>query len=114
MEKKIKVVTSEMKANDDLYYKMQIEYEEMLEDITDLSCDEMFEMIQEVAMKEIILKCMEVRDIPYTAAKALLTLDCPLEYVYLNYIKTYYAFEDFYEFITHYGDVLYAAIDDVE
>ena len=114
MEKKIKVVTPEMKANDDLFYKMQIEFEEMLEDITELPCCEMFEMATEVAMKEILLKCMEVRDIPYTAAKGLLRLDCPLEYVYLNYIKTHCVFEDFYEFITHYGDLLYVVLDDVE
>ena len=33
MEMKIKVVTPTMKVNDDLFYKMQLEFEETMEEI---------------------------------------------------------------------------------
>lgn len=112
MQKKIKVVTPTMKVNDDLFYKMQVEFEETMEDITELLACEMCEMAHEVAMKQILLKCFEVRDIPYTAAKALLRLDRPLEYVFLNYVQTHCAYDDFYEFITTCGNNLYAAFDE--
>ena len=103
METKIKVVTPTMKANDDLFYKMQVEFEETLEAITKLSCEEMFKKKIEVAMKEIILKCMEVRDISYVAASGLLKLDCPLDYIYVNYNKSYLFYDSYYELIEDIG-----------
>ena len=47
MEMKIKVVTPTMKANDDLFYKMQLEFEETMEEITKLPSEEMFEIVHE-------------------------------------------------------------------
>lgn len=106
MEKKIKVITPTMKANDDLFYKMQVEFEETLEDITKLSCEEMFNKTTEVAMKGIILKCMEVRDISCEAANGLLKLDYPLDYLYATYNKAYLFYSNFYALVEDKGKTI--------
>ena len=56
MEMKIKVVTPTMKVNDDLFYKMQLEFEETMEEITKLPSEEMFEIVHEITMKQLIQK----------------------------------------------------------
>lgn len=109
MEQKIKVVTPTMKANDALFYKMQIEFEETMDAITKFPSEEMVEMATEVAMKEIILKCMEVRDISYKAAQGLNKLDFPLEYVFANFIQSHTLYEGFYDFVEDCGTNLYAS-----
>lgn len=114
MEMKIKVVTPTMKANDDLFYKMQLEFEETMEEITKLPSEEMFEIVHEITMKQIILKCMEVRDISYKAAKAFLMLDYPLEYMFAGYVETFDSYDNIYDFIENCGNNLYAAFKHAE
>ena len=103
MEKKIKVVTPTMKVNDDLFYKMQVEFEDTLEVIAKLPCEEMFTKTTEVAMKEIILKCMEIRDVSYKAATGLLALEHPLDYLYVIYKRAYLFYGSFYDLVEDIG-----------
>lgn len=114
METRIKVVTPTMKANDDLFYKMQVEFEETMEEITKLPSEEMFEIVHEITMKQIILKCMEVRDISYKAANAFLMLDYPLEYMFAGYVQTFDSYDSIYDFIENCGNNLYAAFNHAE
>ena len=108
MEKRIEVVSEEMKLNDKLFYKMQKEQELYLKKIGNLPSQEVIKLSREINLRNVILTTMERNDLSTEAATGLLQLERPISFLSACYKQCRYASRiSFHEFLQISGDILF-------
>lgn len=81
-------LTRTEEINQKLYEKLAKEYDGFIEHLKTLLPDEIINNSYEKVFKEDILLCFESNDLDYERAKALLSLDKPLDELYDEWLGT--------------------------
>lgn len=111
MEEKIKVITDSMKANDQLFYKMQKDLDTFINDVKTFFPEEMLSMEPEIKTKRNILKYFDSKDISGMAAKGFLKLDYPLDFLYSALMRKLFEPKNLPRFVEQCGRALYEGFD---
>ena len=87
--------------NNKLYRKLETEYTNFIENLKTLSPDEIISKSYEKVFKEDILLCFDERELSFKEAKALFSLEKPLDSMYHDWLEVDTSYMDELRDSTH-------------